>query len=92
LARHSDAVWAEPFLIEAFEHDNYPIVRYFAANGFASWHPDRPKPDYFWSDDTRSKMMSLWWIKNDPERTAEARRLGSSLRATRKDVDLEVGE
>lgn len=92
LARHSDAAWAEPFLIEAFQHDNYPIVRYFIANDLASWHPDRPKPDYFWSDDIRSKMMSLWWIKNDPERTTDARSLGSSLRATRKDVDLEVGE
>ena len=92
LSMRADPVWAEPFLLEAFEKDNYPIVRYFAANGLSSWHADRPKPDYFWSDEARSKTISQWWILNDPSRTAEVRRLGAGLRAVRKDVDLEVGE
>jgi hypothetical protein len=92
IARHSDARWAEPYLIEAFEHDNYPIVRYFIADALSSWHQEVPKPDYFWPDDTRSKMMLPWWIKNDPARTVEARSLSALLRAGRKEVDLEVGE
>jgi hypothetical protein len=92
VARHSDSRWAEPYFIEAFEHDNYPVVRYFIADALSSWHPDAPKPDYFWPDDTRSRMMSLWWIKNDAGRADEARSLSANLRAGRKEVDLEVGE
>ncbi|MEP7075007.1 MAG: cytochrome c3 family protein [Acidobacteriota bacterium] len=92
LARHSDSVWAEPYLIEAFEHDNYPIVRYFAADGLAAWRADGQRPDYFWSNDLRSKMIQAWWQGIEAARVTDARNLGASLRATRKDVDLEVGE
>ncbi|MEP6847453.1 MAG: multiheme c-type cytochrome [Acidobacteriota bacterium] len=92
LSRHADAFWAEPYLIEAFEHDNYPIVRYFAADGLAAWHADRQKPDYFWSDDSRTKMISAWWQGIEAARATDARKFGASLRSTRKDVDLEVGE
>jgi predicted CXXCH cytochrome family protein len=92
LSRRGEPVYALPYLIEAFETDNYPIVRYFAANGLAASGVALPKPDYLASAEQRKMQIAPWLERASVERMNEARRLGESLRKLRRDVDLEVGE
>ena len=92
LAKHSDTNWYAPFLIEAFSGDNYPVVRYFAANGLAAANANIAKPDYLGDADTRGTQIALWAAQVDPAKLAEARHMADTLRKNRSDVDLEVGE
>ncbi len=89
-----DPNWAAPFLIEAFS-DNYPIVRFFAAQGLAANSQTLPKPDYLGTEAARKVAFEQWWAKyQDSKREArqEVFSLAQALRARRINIDVEVGE
>lgn len=86
-----DPTWAGPFLIEAFE-DNYPVVRFFAANGLAAAHGPTGKPDYLASPEARRLSLELWRARYDPSARSRALKLAQLLRALRVEADIEVGE
>lgn len=92
LTKHSDANWAAPFLSEAFANENYPIVRFFAAQGLVATHWNLAKPDYLATTENRSAQIAAYFGQIDNARRDEVRRLADELRRLRKDVDLEVGE
>lgn len=95
-AMKPDADWANPFLIEAF-NDNYPIVRFFAANGLikSRWKlpsPDHlPRPDYLAVESERQFSTAQWWTRY-PQIKQQVFSLAQSLRAKRINLDVEVGE
>jgi hypothetical protein len=88
-------VWAGPFLVAALE-DNYPIVRFFAANGLsregAPWN--LPKFDYLAKAATRELSLKQWHVVlySNPPSSLDVLKMIATLRAKRRDVDLEVGE
>jgi predicted CXXCH cytochrome family protein len=89
-----DGKWTLPFLLEAF-NDNYPIVRYFAANGLAKINAKPAKPDYLGTPETRQQSFYQWRSVVElvnPQGLEQARTLAQLLRANRIDVDIEVGE
>ena len=90
-----DAIWASPFLVEAFA-DKYPIVRFFAANGLTrSGVPWRePKPDYLADPAARATMLQRWQqlMTMFHADTSQASTWSLKLAAARRDVDIEVGE
>ncbi|MFO1303388.1 MAG: cytochrome c3 family protein [Burkholderiales bacterium] len=91
-----DPAWAAPYLVEALT-DNYPIVRYFAANGLmASGMPAKggalPKPDYLGTPSARDAAAAAWRQAIDAKGVAQSRQLAEAVRKRRNDVDLEVGE
>ena len=86
-----DKKWATPFLIEAL-NDNYPKVRFFAANGLGSYFKSFPKPDYLANDSTRQQSINQWLSLIDEATRRHARDLAESLRKKRIDVDIKVGE
>lgn len=92
IGRRGDKTWAAPFLIEAFIGDNYPIVRYFAANGLARFGSDLAKPDYLASPNARAIQIAPWTSRVDRARAEEISAIAKRLRAMRRDVDIEVGE
>ncbi len=92
LMRHSEPDYYLPFLSEAFASENYPVVRFFAANGLAAAHWNLPQPDYLAGENQRSKIISLWLARIESAKRAEVKQLADRLRQKRKDVDLEVGE
>lgn len=92
LTKHGDPAWRQAFLIEAFAGENYPIVRYFAANGLAASNPALSKLDYLADEATRAQQIAVWAPTVDPSRLAAVKKIAAELRSKRKDVDLEVGE
>jgi predicted CXXCH cytochrome family protein len=86
-----DPLWAGPFLVEAFG-DNYPIVRFFAANALASADAGAGKPDYLASPEARRLFLESWRARFDPVARGRAQRLAEALRALRVETDIEVGE
>jgi hypothetical protein len=92
LSRRADKKWAAPFLVEAFMGENYPIVRYFAANGLESFGWNITKPDYLATDAARSTEIAPWSAQTDPGTAHEIKRLADEFRSLRRDVDIEVGE
>jgi hypothetical protein len=92
LLRHGSSDAAASFLLEAYATDNYPIVRYFAANALAAWFPAATRPDYLLFADARKPVVEEWRRRFDADRIREAERAAAALRSVRKDVDLEVGE
>jgi predicted CXXCH cytochrome family protein len=86
-----DAQWAAPFLVEAFT-DNYPIVRFFAANGLAAGPWKLPKPDYLAGIGLRQATLEHWRARFDAATNQRVAQFASELRARRKEVDVEVGE
>jgi predicted CXXCH cytochrome family protein len=92
LAKHSPPQWFMPLLSEAFARDNYPVVRFFSANGLAAAHAGLAKPDYLAEAGARETQIAPWLSNTDEARRAELKRLVEFLRGQRKDVDLEVGE
>jgi predicted CXXCH cytochrome family protein len=86
-----DPRWAAPYLIEAFD-DNYPIVRFFAANGLASSPWKLAKPDYLSAFDARQSSLNKWRALIDSETRDKVAALAQMLRAKRNEVDIEVGE
>jgi hypothetical protein len=86
-----DPRWAAPFLVEAFG-DNYPVVRYFAANGLASGLWKYPKPDYLAAPEARQSLLNQWRGLFDSSTQRQVFILAEQLRAKRRDVDIEVGE
>jgi predicted CXXCH cytochrome family protein len=94
LSAKTDTSWTTPFLLEAFD-DNYPIVRYFAANGLAKINSQLRKPDYLAAPEARRYSLSQWRSAMDllnPQDSQQAKSLAQLLRANRKEVDIEVGE
>jgi hypothetical protein len=90
------AAWARPYLIEAW-NDNYPLVRYYVANGLenSAKKESPPKPDYLADDANRAVMILPWrkWLQRDrPVESAAAAAQAEKLRRDRRDVDVEVGE
>ncbi|MCM3871572.1 MAG: cytochrome c3 family protein [Pyrinomonadaceae bacterium] len=91
-----DPLWASPFLVEAFA-DNYPIVRFFVANGLTRsglpWQLE--KPDYLAPAAARDAMLRQWREATNAcpaDVRQQAGLLSSTLRLRRRDVDIEVGE
>ncbi len=87
--------WAAPYLIEAF-NDNYPIVRFFAANGLAAiGQAGLPKPnylpDYLGASAARNVAFEQWWA-NYRQSRQQVFSLAESLRMRRINIDVEVGE
>jgi hypothetical protein len=83
-----------PFLLEAL-NDNYPIVRFFAANGLAKIDAKMTKPDYLGTPEARQQSFVQWRSAIDlicPQANEQAKTMAQMLRANRKDVDIEVGE
>jgi predicted CXXCH cytochrome family protein len=85
-----DANWATPFLIEAL-NDNYPIVRFFAANSLMLTGQKLPKPDYLATESARLSAVEQWWARY-PQARQQVFSLATGLRARRINVDVEVGE
>ena len=92
LQKHAPPDFFAPFLAEAFANENYPIVRFFAANGLQASHPDLAKPDYLAAAENRRNQIGVWMKQIDPQKAQEATQLAEQLRKLRKDVDVEVGE
>jgi predicted CXXCH cytochrome family protein len=97
-SQYLDWRWRASLLVEALA-DNYPIVRYFAANGLARINdeflqrPQLAKPDYLGSKAALQNSLTEWRrvIQSiDPQSPASS--LAQTLRASRQEVDLEVGE
>ncbi|HKP84817.1 MAG TPA: cytochrome c3 family protein [Blastocatellia bacterium] len=86
-----DPQWAGPYLVEAF-NDNYPVVRFFAANALASGPWKYPKPDYLGTPEVRLASLNQWRMLFDPSAQQNVSALAAQLRAKRRDVDIEVGE
>lgn len=86
-----DPRWAAPYLVEAFT-DNYPIVRFFAANGLAAGPWKYPKPDYLAAAMVRQAALDGWRGLFDAPTRQRIAALAAALRARRKEVDVEVGE
>jgi predicted CXXCH cytochrome family protein len=81
-----------PLFAEAFVTENYPVVRYFAANGMAAAHWNLPKPDYLANKEQRDKVMLMWLRQMNPATIDSISRQAEALRQKRKDTDVEVGE
>jgi hypothetical protein len=92
LSKNADADFAAPLLIEAFATDNYPIVRFFAAEGLQAAYRNAPKPDYLADAPTRAAQINSFFNQIDSNRETEIKKLAEQLRKLRQDVDLEVGE
>jgi predicted CXXCH cytochrome family protein len=86
-----DPQWAGPYLTEALA-DNYPIVRFFAANGLARGPWLIAKPDYLAPPAARQQMLYQWRAAFSHQARENAVKLGEWLRSRRLDVDIEVGE
>ncbi len=86
-----DPMWAGPFLTEALM-DNYPIVRFFAANGLARGPWRLQKPDYLVPPAAGQQTLIRWRAAFTPEAREKAAQFAEFLRSRRKDVDIEVGE
>jgi len=91
-----DPKWARAFLVEALA-DNYPIVRFFAANGLsATGVPSNAvKPDYLAAPSTRDFLLKQWReivFSENGQFSQQARVVAAKLATRRRDVDLEVGE
>ena len=92
LSRRADKHFAAPLLIEAFMNDDYPIVRYFAANGLESFGWNIAKPDYLGTDAARLRQIGLWTSRVTADTATEIRRIAAEFRSLRREVDIEVGE
>ena len=86
-----DPGWSGPLLTEALS-DNYPIVRFFAANGLARGGWRLSKPDYLADVAARERAVTIWREQFGAERWRPWATLAQGLRARRIDVDIEVGE
>jgi hypothetical protein len=86
-----DPQWAAPYLVEAFA-DNYPIVRFFAANGLAADPWKIPKPDYLAAAPVRQAALDQWRSLFAASVRQRITTFAAELRARRKEVDIEVGE
>jgi hypothetical protein len=86
-----DFAWSGPLLVEAFS-DNYPIVRFFAANGLARGPWKLQKPDYLAPPDVRTRTLTAWRSAVNPDGLRWSAGLSQMLRSRRIDVDIEVGE
>ncbi|MGH9834088.1 MAG: hypothetical protein ACREBD_15265 [Blastocatellia bacterium] len=64
-----DPQWATPYLLEAF-NDNYPIVRFFAAQGLANYNRSLPKLDYITNAGRRAgseaRLITNFGAGNEP--------------------------
>ncbi|MEQ1763537.1 MAG: cytochrome c3 family protein [Pyrinomonadaceae bacterium] len=89
MRKHGEASWYTPLLAEAFAGDNYPIVRFFAANGLSF---NQPTPDYLANVEMRESQLALFIRQLDPGKMSDTRATAEALRKIRRDVDLEVGE
>lgn len=89
LRKHGDASWYMPLLAEAFATDNYPIVRFFAADGMAS---SGSRPDYLANADMRASQIAMFIRQLDASKVSDTKATAEMMKKIRRDVDLEVGE
>ena len=92
LFKHSDPQWYMPFLVESFADENYPIVRYFDANGLGVMNIGINKPDYLADAESRARQISSWANMVDAAKRNETKSFAEKYRKLRTDVDIEVGE
>jgi predicted CXXCH cytochrome family protein len=92
IEKHGNLGYFAPFLVEAFQAENYPIVRYFTANGLVANDWNIEKPDYLADSAKRKTQIDAWFDKIEPSKRTEIKRIADELRAKRKDADLEIGE
>jgi predicted CXXCH cytochrome family protein len=90
-AMHPATDATAPLLLEAMQ-DNYPIVRYFAANALAALRPGLPKPDYLAETPVRDQTLAKWYPLWPWDRMYAAREARERLSAGRSEADVEVGE
>ncbi len=83
--------FATPLLLEALR-DNYPIVRYFAANSLEQINPQLPKPDYLGTTAGRALAIARWKATLDPSSQTNAAALANQLGLKKVNVDISVGE
>jgi predicted CXXCH cytochrome family protein len=86
-----DSTWARPYLVEAFT-DNYPIVRFFVANGLSASYREFPKLDYLGSPTSRASSLDRWRGAIDASSMQQVVKLVEWLKQKRIEVDIEVGE
>jgi hypothetical protein len=86
-----DPNWAGPYLLEAF-NDNYPIVRYFAANGLGVTNGGIAKPDYLGTPEARRAAVALWSPAFSEAVRRHAAQFASTMRLRRSEIDIDVGE
>lgn len=87
-----DPNWTGPYLLETVLTDNYPIVRYFAANGLARINAGLAKPDYLATDEARNSQAVSWASVFAEATRRHAAHFAAMMRKRRSDVDLDVGE
>ena len=89
-----DPEWAAPFLVEALS-DDYPVVRFFAANGLSKQPWVVVRPDYLANASVR--LQALRYLRAEIMARSrvlanEAQSMAAKLKSRRRNVDLEVGE
>lgn len=87
---HPDPNWASAWLAEALR-DDYPIVRFFATQGFATMWNGYPVPDYLDPNGCRA-AFERFGNRVDASALRKVAALAEMLRAKRHNVDIEVGE
>lgn len=92
ILKHGERAWALALLAESFADDDYPIVRFFSANGLTALRGDIAKPDYLAHADIRSAQVGPWLDSIGQEKLAEIRETAQALRKIRVNSDVEVGE
>lgn len=91
LRKYADPEFAAPFLAESFATEDYPIVRFFAANALISTNQSLPKPDYLAAPEARQNQINLWFDKIAAGKLVEVKILAERLRRQRKNAGLKAG-
>ena len=92
MKKHGEINWITPYLAESFATENYPIVRYFSANGLMVNNWNLAKPDYLGDVSKRNEQIRNWFGKINNKSLDEAKTDAEELRKMRNNVDIEVGE
>lgn len=88
-----DRAWARPRLLAAFMTDDYPVVRYFAADGLPARPPvSATAPDYLATPAQRARAAARWRALIGAPALAEAQARREALMPHRSESDVEVGE
>lgn len=91
LTKHGEPNWFAPFALEAFQDENYPLVRYFLVNALAK-NINIPQPDYLASQTERTEILSKLFQKISFVEQNRLKTTARKLRLKRKTPDLEISE